>query len=735
MADDNKEILISIKVDNETAQKSITEQTKNITKLQDANKKLKNTNKELEKSGKDTTAQRAKNSEEIAKNSLKISQANTVRKRAITSQKAEKGSLTNLRNTLATLTAKRNKDLVVGSKAFNQANKDIDGLNASIKKAEQGGGDFRRSVGNYSTALDGVGKSVTAVNPALGGMVTGLVSSTKAALAFIATPIGAVLAAVAAVIGAVVAYFKRTEEGGNKLAVAMAFLTSYFESLMDVISIVGEFLVTYIVNGFTLVVNNAKIMALSVKTAFLAIDVAIQKITGTSEEYAEAQKALAENNEEIVRLAKEQVKVVKETIKAGAEAIEQTKEEILLANEKAAQSAALQDQENKLIITKREQLTQNAELNRQIFEGLKLAKDETLSFRERRKGLEEAGAAEQKLADNRLKIAQDEAQIAVDRDNQFDSDADSKQAAAEAEAKVIEAQTASLRTQTKIQASKITLLKQEEAARNKVTNERIKAAEKETKAAEDLAIKTTDAEFKLTIAKKEAAAEDITTAEEKAFALTEIEQLRLAKQLEDETLLTADIELLKFESEQRLDVIRENAAASQKKTADGIAANKEKNAKKEIALQTQVANSKMNLINSAFELAKVIGAKDEKVQKALAIAQVVKNTAVGISKAFTLPPPASYIQAAAVGASGAAGILNITNSSSGGGGSTPTVPSDNTGGNNEITADTSGADAAANQTAALENAISNLGLTVSVTEINEAQSNVELSEVNSSIGG
>ena len=733
MAED-KEILISIKVDNEKAQQSITEQSRKIDLLKKNNEKLKKTNKELAEQGTVTAKQRAKNSEKIAKNSLAISQANTVRKRAIQSQKAEAGSLTNLRNTLATLTAKRNNDLKVGSAAFTQANKDINKLSSSIKTAEQSGGDFRRSVGNYSTALDGVGDSVGKVSPAMGGMINGFVGATKAALAFIATPIGLILAGIALALAAVVSYFKRTEGGANKLAIATAYVTSYFESFLDVVSTLGKLLFDVFVNGFNLIVNQFKINGLLMQEVVLGINVAYQKVFGSVEDYDKAQQELADNTKEIIKLGKEQVKIVNETVEAGAKAIEQTKEEILLSKQKANQSAALQDQENKLIITKREQLTQNAELNRQIFEGLKIAKNEELSFKERKKGLEEAGAAEQKLADNRLKIAQDEAQIAVDRDEQFDSTTADLQARREAEAAVIDAQTASLRTQTKIQASKITLIKQEEAARNKITNDKIKAEEEEVKRAEELVVKTTDAEFKLTIAKKEAAAEQIEDAKAKEFALTEIEEAKLKKQLEDKTLLVADIELLEFESGQRIQTFRDNAAASQKKTADGILANNEKNAKKEIALQKQVANSKMNLINSAFELAKVIGAKDEKVQKALAIAQVIKNTAVGISKAFTLPPPASYIQATAVGVSGAAGILNITNSSSGSGGnSSPTPPSGGGTPQNEVLADTSGADAAASQTAALENAIANLGLTVSVTEINNAQNNVSLSETNSQI--
>jgi len=733
MAED-KEILISIKVDNEKAQQSITEQSRKIDLLKKNNDKLKKTNKELAEQGNVTAKQRAKNSEEIAKNSLKISQANTVRKRAIQSQKAEAGSLTNLRNTLATLTAKRNNDLKVGSEAFIKANKDINTLSSSIKTAEQNGGDFRRSVGNYSTALDGVGKSVTAVNPALGGMVTGFVSATKAALAFIATPIGLVLAGVAAVLAAVVQYFQRTEEGGDKLAVGMAFLSGILQALLDVVASLGKLLFDVFVTGFKVVADSFKLQGLVMQEVLLAIDVAWQKVFGSVEDYEKAQTALSENTKEIAKTTEDLKDTVVEGTKALIENTEKVVESVVEGEKKVKQTVEQQRAENALNKIRRETTVSSAEANRQIFEGLKLAKDETKSFAERRKGLEEASAGETKLAENRLKIAIQERDIIKNRDAINNSTTEALQEVADAEAKVIEAQTASLRTQTKIQASKITLLKQEESARNKITNDRIKAEEEEVKRAEELVTKTTDAEFKLTIAKKEAAAEDITTAEEKAFALTEIEQLRLAKQLEDETLLTADIELLKFESEQRLDVIRENAAASQKKTADGILANNEKNAKKEIALQKQVANSKMNLINSAFELAKVIGAKDEKVQKALAIAQVIKNTAVGISKAFTLPPPASYIQATAVGVSGAAGILNITNSSSGSGGnSAPPTPSGGGTPQTEVLADTSGADAAANQTAALENAIANLGLTVSVTEINDAQNNVSLSETNSQI--
>ena len=732
MAED-KEILISIKVDNEAAKKSIEQQTLKITKLSDANTKLKKKNKELAEADRDTTVERAKNSEEIAKNTLRISQANTVRKRAINSQKAEKGSLTDLRNTRAKLTDARNKDLVVGTKAFNTANAEIDQLSNSIKRAEEGGNDFRGSVGNYSKALDGVGDSVGKVSPALGGMINGFVGATKAALAFIATPIGLILAAVAAALAAVVSYFQRTEGGADKLAVGMAYLTGTLEAVMDVVAGLGKLLFDVFVSGFDLIANQFKISGLVMKEVILGINVAYQKVFGSVEDYEKAQKELADNTNEIIKLGKEQIKIVEDTTKAVIDDTVAIVDNVAATGDKIAKTVELQKLENDLNKVRRETTVTSAEANRQIFEGLKLAKDETKTFAERRKGLEEASTAEQKLSDDRLLIAQKELALIKGRDAVNNSTTEALQEVADAEAAVIDAQTASLRTQTKIQASKITLIKQEEAARNKVTNDAIKQEEEKVVKAEELAVRTKDAETALTIAKKEAAAEEIEDTTEKLRALTEIEQLKLRQQLEDETLLKADIELLEFESGERIAKFRENAALQESDRKKKQAKEDENLAKKEQTLQKQIATSKMNLLNSSFELAKQLGGKDEKIQKALAIAQVIKNTAVGISRAMTLPPPASFIQAAAVGVSGAAGLANIAGSSSGGGSvSTPSVG----GGTTETTqpiADTSAADNSLAQSEALEAAIANLGVSVSVTEINDAQSNVQVSEENSTI--
>jgi hypothetical protein len=219
MAGEDKEILIKIKVDNEQAQKRIDEQTQSIIDLKKANELLKKANKETKDGEKLTADQRRRNTEAIARNNLKIQQATAIRKKAINSQKAEAGSLTNLRNTLATLTAARNKNLVVGSKAFNKANTEINQLTGTIKKAEQGGDDFRRSVGKYPQALGAAASSMGAFN-----------------LTLLASPIGLVTAALAGLVAVgrqAFNFFKAYEVVMSKVKAVTQSTNEEFQKLRD----------------------------------------------------------------------------------------------------------------------------------------------------------------------------------------------------------------------------------------------------------------------------------------------------------------------------------------------------------------------------------------------------------------------------------------------------------------------------------------------------------------------
>lgn len=76
----------------------------------------------------------------------------------------------------------------------------------------------------------------------IGSMTSAIGKATKAAWAFIATPLGMILAAIAAALAAVTSWFRRTEEGENALAVASATFGQVLASLLDVVDKVGEWL-------------------------------------------------------------------------------------------------------------------------------------------------------------------------------------------------------------------------------------------------------------------------------------------------------------------------------------------------------------------------------------------------------------------------------------------------------------------------------------------------------------
>lgn len=76
----------------------------------------------------------------------------------------------------------------------------------------------------------------------IGQTATAIGRMTKAALTFIATPLGMVLAAIAAALAAVSSWFHRTEEGENALANATAAFSQVMASLLDMVDKVGEWL-------------------------------------------------------------------------------------------------------------------------------------------------------------------------------------------------------------------------------------------------------------------------------------------------------------------------------------------------------------------------------------------------------------------------------------------------------------------------------------------------------------
>ena len=171
----------------------------------------------------------------------------------------------------------------------------------------------------------------------------------------------------------------------------------------------------------------------------------------------------------------------------------------------------------------------------------------------------------------------------------------------------------------------------------------------------------------------------------------------------------------------------EEDLANSKRLQEERTRNAKRETEKRLAFERQLAYGTVGLLNEVFNAAKTIGQKNEKLQRDLGVVQAIINTGVGVSKALaSSPPPLSFINAGAVAIKGAAQVTAIRNASAGGGTSgVGSAPALNT---SVETPQTQAIDQQAIQQQALENAIGNLGLTVSVTEINDVQNNVKVSE-------
>ena len=126
----------------------------------------------------------------------------------------------------------RKRELETASKA----------LYERMNELQMATGKAQLQVGDYAIVNKDLESALSKMNPALAKTISGIQGMTKAAIAFIATPVGVVLAAIAAALALVTSWFKRSEEGQNALAVASAAFEQVLSAVLNIASKVGEWL-------------------------------------------------------------------------------------------------------------------------------------------------------------------------------------------------------------------------------------------------------------------------------------------------------------------------------------------------------------------------------------------------------------------------------------------------------------------------------------------------------------
>lgn len=291
--------------------------------------------------------------------------------------------------------------------------------------------------------------------------------------AIAATGIGALLIA----ITSLVAYFKNTEEGSRKLAIATEAVSIVFGKLTDFAASLGEKLIGVFSNPKQALMDFAGLIKDNIITRFEGLLNLIPSLGSAISElfkgnFSKAGKIAADAVGQVVL----GVENVTDKVVAAGESIKEFATTVVAEVKVAVEAAtnlvdtfrAIRNQQQALIV-------ENAELNKQLETQQRIAEDTTRSYDERKEALEKVGEAQVKLAENLEKQAKLEENLIrqqIAQEGNYEKREELETSLAEATAARIDAETA-LETK-KLEVSKITAeLDLEEVERKRSINEMI----------------------------------------------------------------------------------------------------------------------------------------------------------------------------------------------------------------------------------------------------------------------
>ena len=459
--------------------------------------------------------------------------------------------------------------------------------------------------------------------------------------AIAATGLGLLVTALASVVE----YFRSSEEGSRKLAIAMETVGVLTNKISTIFQSLGEAIVWAFTNPKEALMNFVNLVKQNIITRFEGL---LKLIPRLGEAISELFKGNFKNAGKIAADAVGQVvlgvenvtdKVADATesvIEFGKTVVAEVKEAVEVATLLVDQFRAIRDAQQALIVD-------NARLNKEMETQQKIAEDTNRSYEERKEALERLGEAQVKLAENlanQARLEEDNLKLQISQEANYEKREELETQLAEATAARIDAETA-LETR-RLDASRITAeLEKEELERKMTIRDKLKEMELE------------DIENEFTRAQ---------------------EELALAQQRDLE-----ELDRLKATEEEKQKV-REFYSGQTKKL-------KKEEADFEKLMQQQVSDANLQVASQALGAVSKLVGENTAAGKAAAIAATTIDTYLGAQKAYTsqLIPgdPTSPIRAAiAAGVAVAGGLANVAaivktktpGDSGGAGGSTPSRP-------------------------------------------------------------
>lgn len=523
----------------------------------------------------------------------------------------------------------------------------IDGIEKEVKSVEELQkemnklGKETKKVAQENTILAKGKAAFNDMKSSIKGVTAGF-KGLKGAIA--ATGLGALLIA----ITSLVSYFKNSEEGSRKLAIAMEALSIITGKISDFFSALGEKIVWAFENPKEALMNFVNLIKENIINRFEGLLELLPKLGQAISElfkgnFSKAGKIAADAVGKVV-LGVEDItdKVADATeavIEFGKTVVAEVKEAIAVATTLVDQFRAIRNEQQRLIV-------ENAKLNKEMETQQKIAEDTNRTYEERKEALEKVGEAQVKLAENlakQAKLEENNLKLQIQQESNYEKREELETALAEATAARIDAETA-LETR-RLDAQRITVeLENEEIARKQSIRDKL--AEMEL---EDIENQFTRAQAELEAAQQK-----------------DLEELARLKATEAEKQ-----KVIEFYSGKKKKVKAEEA-------------------KFEKMLQKQVSDANLQVASQALGAVSQLVGENTAAGKAAAIAATTIDTYLGAQKAYTsqLIPgdPTSPIRAAiAAGVAVAGGLANVAaivktktpgnaGGGGGGGGSTPTRP-------------------------------------------------------------
>jgi hypothetical protein len=543
---------------------------------------------------------------------------------------------------------------------IDEVSKSAEGLNENLKETE-------KTTEKTSKAVKKTKDTFSDLPGPIGGVISALKDTGKAMYALVANPIGAVLAAIAATLFTLFKAFTSTNDGADRFDAALAGLKTGLDVVLNAIAKVADILIGMFENPKQALKDFGNLIKENITNRFEGLIELVPALGNAISllfkgEFKAAGKvatdAVAKVGLGVENITDKVAGAIDEIKKISAEATKAAKESARIE----AILQGVEDAERSLRVERSKQ-------QKQMAAARLLMEDDTASFEDRIKALQQVAAGEEALAAKELVIAKQRANAIAQRNKLTSASDEALAQEAEAIARVNELEAESVMRRRKVVKS-IESLNNQKVASEKAAQKEIEDAQKAEQERLDKEFesknKATEDYYKKqqTLLYQNNLTQDEIRKQQQSLELQELQQKLQNAQDYGQSTVSIEAEIAK----KKYDINKENAEAT-KKLDDEVAANRVK------ALESYSGSLR------AF--ASVLGESTAE-GKALAVAATTIDTYLAAQKAYTsqlLPgdPTSPFRGALAAAAAVAVGIANVQKILSvqvpGGGGSGGSVPS------------------------------------------------------------